>query len=418
MTWANNLLTASFRGVPFDVQSVDGEADRALARHAYPYKDGNDIEDMGRRSRRFSFKAIFYGDDYEIRLQKFLAALDERGPGVLVHPVYGNIEKAQVCGYKDRHQAEDVDACIVAVEFEESIPSQPFFSRQLSGQKADAVGAAALAASAASGKVLADKFASLVGLGDTGALSALARINALRSQAVGFLTNLKAQVGGVISSISNPIRAAIGFVADVTALTQSIIDAVPNELEYLQNYAQSTLNKVDSLLSDPFAAWKASTSAPTYPVSTLQLKADSQILETHILTERAAVKSQVVGLVLASEADEPTMTPQQIESLTNNARESINDAIAAARARYGVEESRAITEPLKTLALTVQEAGRAVILARPPLVVRKVEAPVPLRLLAHHWYGDHTRSLELQRLNNLRLPNAINAGDSLNAYSK
>ena len=418
MTWANNLQTASFRSIVFDVVSTEDDAERALARHSYPYKDGDDIEDMGRRARRFSIKAIFHGDDYEQRLQKFIAVLDLPGPGVLVHPVFGNIEKAQAARYSVRHHAEDVDSCTVSLEFEESVPSQPFFSRQLSSQKADAVGAAALAASFASGKVLADKFASLVGLGDTGALSALARINALRSQAVGFLTNLKAQVGGVISSISNPIAAAIGFVADVTSLTQSIIDVVPNELEHLLNYAQSTLNKVDSLLSDPFAAWKATTSAPTYPVSTLQLKADSQVLETHILTERAAVKSQVVGLVLASESTEPTLTPQQIEILVNNARESINDAIEAARARYGVEEARSITEPLKTLALTVQEAGRAVIHAKPPMVSRTVDAPSPLRLLAHRWYGDHTRAPELLRLNNLRLPNEVKAGDMLNAYSK
>lgn len=418
MSWKDNLLEASFRGIVFDVISTDDDAERAHARHEYPYQDGGDVEDMGRHVRLFKLRAIIFGDDYEQRLQKLIAALDEPGPGVLVHPVFGNIDHALACGYRIRHHAEEVDSCTISLDFEESVPAQPFFSRQLSSQKADAVGFVAIAASAASGSVLASQFGALTALGDTGQLSALSRINALRGQSVAFLTGLKSSLGGVVSSIANPVRASIAFVADVTTLTHSIIDVVPNNLEFLQNYTRSTLNKVDSLLSDPAASWKALQMDDTYPISVKQRQADTQILTTHIAVERASLKSQVAGLVLASEAAEPTMTPQQIEGLVAETRASINDAIAAARARYGVEEARAITEPLKTLALNVQEAGKAIIMARPPMVSRKVEAPAPLRLLAHRWYGDHSRASELLRLNNLRLPNLISAGDTLNGYSR
>ncbi|WP_295756004.1 DNA circularization N-terminal domain-containing protein [Undibacterium sp.] len=421
MTWANNLLTASFRDIEFDTISTDDAAPRALARHSYPYQDGEDIEDMGRNARKFSVQAIFFGDDYQDRLKEFTDVLDERGSGVLVHPIFGNIDRAQVVEYRVKHEADSVDSCTVSIEFEESTTSQPFFSRQLSSQKADAVDSAADDAANASAGVMTSEVNDLQEQADTGALSALARVNALRGQAVAFLTNINAEVRGIVASISDPIRGVISFVADITSLTQSLIDIVPNELEFLQNYAQSVFGRADRLLSPSsvvLASSSAAVATSTYPVPTAQLLADTQILTTHIAVQRAVIKSQVISLVLASESIEPTLTPKQIETLVTTARAAINDAIIAARVRYGVDNCRRITEPLKTLALAVQESGRAVILARPPLVTRTLDAPAPLRVLAHRWYGDHTRSVELIRLNNLRLPNALNAGDVINVYTK
>jgi prophage DNA circulation protein len=412
MTWALNLLPASFRGVEFDILSTDDEADRALARHAYPYRDGEDIEDMGRRARRISIKAIFYGDDYESRLQAFIEALDEADSGTLVHPVFGVMDDVQAAGYKIHHDAETIDSCTISIEFEESTTAQPFFSRQLASQKADAIGLSALAASAASGNVLAAAFGALAALNTLGALS---RIAALRACTVGFLLALNAVARGVVSSITNPVRMGVAFVADVAALTNALINVVPDELDRLHHYAQSTMRQIDSLLTVGVSTYGA---AVTYPVSTAQLLADQQVLTAHVAVERASANAQLVGLVLASESIDPTMTPQQIESLINAVRRAINEAVDAVRARYGVEECRAITEPLKTLALNVQEAGRSVILARPPMVARKVDAPTPLRLLAHVWYGDHARSAEILRLNNLRVPNTISAGEVLNVYSR
>lgn len=427
MTWTNNLLIASFHGIEFDIVSIDDNAPRALARHSYPYQDGADVEDMGRDARRISVQAIFFGEDYEVRLQAFIKALEKRGSDVLVHPVFGKIAHVQVVEYHVHHDGENRDQCTISIEFEESVPAQPFFSRQLASQKADAIDTAATSTVAASAGVLVGQFNMLTALADTGALNALARLNALRGQAVMLLTNLNAEVRGIVSSIADPIRSAIGFVADVTALTQSLIDIVPNDLGFLQNYAQSVFGRVDRLLSPSIVSATSIAasgsggsvvSATTYPVSTAQLTADTQVLITHIAVQRAVIKSQVVGLVLASESIEPTLTPQQVESLVTVVRAAISDAIAAARVRYGIDDCRRITEPLKTLALTVQESGRAVILARSPLIARVIDAPAPLRLLAHRWYGDHTRSLELLRLNNLRMPNALNTGDVLNVYSK
>jgi prophage DNA circulation protein len=80
--------------------------------------------------------------------------------------------------------------------------------------------------------------------------------------------------------------------------------------------------------------------------------------------------------------------------------------------------ARAITEPLKDLALVLQKAALAIIERRPPLIFRTLDGAGNLRLIAHLWYGDHSRAPELARLNNLRLPNALNKGDVLRGYAK
>lgn len=441
MTWENNLLPASFRGVEFDILSIDDDAQRALARHAYPYTDGVDIEDMGREGRHVSVRAIFYGDDYEQRLQEFIAALDERGAGDLVHPVFGAMDQMQVNSYRISHQAEMPDSCAVNIEFEESVTGAPFFDRTLASQKADAIDVAADEAEDASNTVVEDECNALTANSDSISLS---RISAMRQQAVTFLMTLNNEVHGVITSITDPIRNVLGFVADVTALTQSLVDIVPNELEYLQNFANANFNRIDRLLSpasltpffsrtssvpDSYSAWLSSvtnmnatqaTASPvsSYPVSAAQSLADTQILATHIAVECAVTKSRILSQVLASEADTPTLTPPQIEQLVNNVRASINAAMLQARTRYNLEQSRAITEPLKNLAFNIQESARSIINAKPPMIMKSAESALPLRVLAHRWYGDHTRALELQRLNNLRQPNQINAGDQLNAYAK
>lgn len=457
MTWENSLLPASFRDIEFDMLSVDDDATRALARHSYPYTDGADIEDMGREARRSSVRAIFFGDDYEDRLQAFLKVLDQTGAGVLVHPVFGVMEQMQVSSYRISHTAEAPDSCTINIEFEESVTALPFFDRDLASQKTDEVDAAADDVDSANAAALAAETGKLEASADAGSMSALSRISALRQQAVGLLLCVKNELSAVLTSITDPIRNVLGFVADVTAMAQQIVDLVPDEIEFLQNFATSNFQKIDRLFTLPtiagvttsgssiplaapvgYQAWAASNAATAvtpvvslasqsstyippssvYPVSPAQSLADTQILTTYLAVQRAVLKSRILANVLASEVAAPNLTPRQVEQLVTTVRASINEAISQTKARYSLEQARQLTEPLKTLAFKVQESGRTVINARPPLVVRTVDSKAPLRLLAHIWYGDQGRALELQRLNNLRKPNMINTGDRLNAYAK
>ncbi len=88
---AVKLLQASFRGVPFHVSSVELEAGRRTVVHEYPQRDKPYVEDIGRATRKVSFTAFLVGDDYITQAQAFIAAVEKKGPGTLVHPHLGEM---------------------------------------------------------------------------------------------------------------------------------------------------------------------------------------------------------------------------------------------------------------------------------------------------------------------------------------
>lgn len=139
MAWADTLLDASFRGVTFDCLRTQDSAQRDTASHEYPYLDGADVEDLGRKARHITMSAVFFGKDYENRLQTFIKELDKPGHGELIHPVFGSIKQAQLTDYQVGHDADNPDYCTVELTFVEATPGNPFFVQQLPAQKAEAV---------------------------------------------------------------------------------------------------------------------------------------------------------------------------------------------------------------------------------------------------------------------------------------
>ena len=83
---------ASFRGVPFDVTSSSLEIGRRTITHEYPYVTDPTIEDMGQSPRRFNIQAFISGEDYLNRYKELITAIEQEGPGELIHPELGRIQ--------------------------------------------------------------------------------------------------------------------------------------------------------------------------------------------------------------------------------------------------------------------------------------------------------------------------------------
>lgn len=413
MAWTNTLLEASFRGVTFNCIRTDDSADRATAEHSYPYVDGADVEDLGRGARKVSIEAIFFGDDYEQQLKEFIQVLDVAGEGDLTHPVFGMMF-VQLNSYRIHHEADNVDQASVSLEFTESTPSQPFFDRKVASQKADVItqqGAVAVAAATTAVGAVVDKLH---------AANPLAALDALRKSMTAPLFAALAVAQGVLASGLDVLAYPRAWANDVSALVNGVLD--------LQDFAKRSaadwaVVKANLTLFDVF-------SAP--PVATLTSPAPSPIVSSSVPTEAQAQAATAVtvqlnsavglanatALVLLQESASPTLSPREIETMANDTRASVEATIANIRAIYPLEVSRAMVDPLKETALAVTAAARAVIAARPPLVIRTVTLPGNLRLQAHRMYGDHTRADELLRLNPVRLPNFIATGDKLYAYAE
>lgn len=88
---SDNLRQASFRGVPFQVDDAGLGAGRRTQLHEYPQRDKPWVEDLGRAARELTFDAFVIGPDYVEQANRLLAALEEAGPGSLVHPWFGTL---------------------------------------------------------------------------------------------------------------------------------------------------------------------------------------------------------------------------------------------------------------------------------------------------------------------------------------
>lgn len=91
----NTNLQASFRGIPFFIETNNQSNGRVLAIHKIPGRDNPYIADLGRKNRPFSINGRVIGDDYIDQLKNLQTASEIAGPGQLVDPDFGN--KMVVC---------------------------------------------------------------------------------------------------------------------------------------------------------------------------------------------------------------------------------------------------------------------------------------------------------------------------------
>jgi prophage DNA circulation protein len=354
---------------------------------------------MGFGPWRTSVQAIFYGDDYETRLQEFLAILLQPGSGELIHPVFGSFPGVLATKPHIKHDADSPDQAQVSIDFVQSIPSSPFFSYGLVSQKAEAVaqhGTLATAAATNSASSLIERLH---------AANPLAGLDALRDKLTAPILAITSSISVVLSGL-DVLAYPRAWGNDISAMVGGLLDARDWSQQLEADWA-SIKSKLDSFSIFSTPATSGSDAAEVHAINAVAVT---------IQVNTAVGLANAASYVLASEAITSTLPPSQIEAICNAGRIAIEAAMEQVRVVYGIEQSRTITEPLKDQALALQEAGRAIIEARPPLILRTVDAPGNMRLLAHLWYGDHTRAPELYRLNGARSP-FVNAGDSIRAYA-
>jgi prophage DNA circulation protein len=117
MSWDTQLDTASFGGVEFEVLSINDDISRRrIAQHKYPYRDGADLDDMGREPRNTKLSVIFHGEQYELSLGAFLDVVDQGETATFRHPILGQWE-ARATVNSMQHSPDDRDAVTLDVEF-------------------------------------------------------------------------------------------------------------------------------------------------------------------------------------------------------------------------------------------------------------------------------------------------------------
>jgi prophage DNA circulation protein len=125
MSWKEKLLPASWRNVPFGVDTSDLSGGRRTSDHSFPERDGGYTEDHGRDRREFSLQGYVLGPDYMTGRDALIDACELGGSGVLVHPYYGKIT-AKVTNYRVHEESASGGIAIFTLTFKrEEFNSQP-----------------------------------------------------------------------------------------------------------------------------------------------------------------------------------------------------------------------------------------------------------------------------------------------------
>lgn len=447
MAWQNTLLPASFRNVSFEIVCTSDDFERSIVTHEYPYIDGANVEDMGRKARRILLTAVFYGDDYEARLQTTLQALEIAGSAELIHPVFGSIQ-AQFIRANIPHDALQPDYAKITLEFIEAKLRSPLFGKTLPSQQADVINQKADSVLDAAKNRFESDFL------------AVAKLQALLRERLSIdmlntienMQKLVSQITGMrncSSSTSSYLNKPASFVDELTGGFISRLSAIFTPMNLRAAYAGAEIinrntnenysnaaaigyvrGSIASVWKTPIAHLRQpllilpddTISLPNAPLVTTITPDGSTIqpfLRMHLKLQETLAIAGAAAQVFAMDAVNSVLTPADIEIIVTDARYAINESMTKARAIYpDILQSRPLTEPLKSLALAIADVAEKLIRARPPFINRQVDQPANLHLLAHLWYGDYRRADELLRLNpQISNPNFVPNGAILKAYS-
>lgn len=437
MAWETDLQDASFRGVAFDIINTRDSMQRDIAQHEYPYRDGANIDDLGAKPRSLQCQAVFFGDDYESRLQAFMAALYTRGPGELIHPVFGVMPDMLCYVYQVNHEAENPDYCTVDLQFLQDGLDVEFFVREWPLSQADAIFNQA--------QGILDNAATLLDNAMKPLRTArqyLARDKALGVTALNMVAVLRGDITGFISSTTDFVNFPSAFMNDIqSALSLQSSAAMSSISSDSAVYASAPAVVIADWAAvktqaDEVAALPAGlvTGDVTASVEMPANVTTSDIRELIAMTmiSVAIELAQQASDLLSDETITASLSPDDISLIAGDARQAVQNAIDSVRSTWAAEmenvsssatsialQYQPVIDGLRDTALSLQSMAVALINARPPMIQRTVASATNLHLLAHLWYGDYTRASELKLLNpSLRDPNHIIPGDVLNGYAE
>lgn len=442
--WAIPVQQASFRGVDFEVLSVADDFQRDIAKHAYPFVNGEEVEEMGLQARQVQLQAVFFGKGYYIELQRFLTMVQAKGAGVLVHPILGRLPNMVLVSSHLRHEAENVNYVSLDLTFTESVPLKPIF--YLEG---------GLVSRFERFFRQLDRLLSLGANAYRQAMLAVALVQPARSRFMRMWTALHAGYIELTALFTpdqgqSPRRLSLPVGNPQPAITQTINDltaVIQTGLTQRANLPSLTLRtQFDEMTRAVDEVMQRVKQLPAHNMKRAKREADLTALSVNLtLADLAELKVMVqisctatlceLGMEVLEESYQ-TMTPIDIDYLCQSLRQSLADSIQAvrewqemphlqpldvARTTQGDDEVRLhqLIEAMRNLAHDVALIGLNAINQKPPLSVRVCPLNGTLHQVAHAFYGDYRRAGELLRLNpQLHNPNFIRQGELMNAYSE
>ncbi|QLB14062.1 hypothetical protein A6B39_00650 [Mannheimia granulomatis] len=449
--WTMPIQQASFKGVRFDVISVDDSFERAIVPHAYPFVNGADIEDMGLNQQTVRLQAVLYGEGYYADYQAFLAMVQKRGVGVLVHPVRGRMPNMMLLSANLHHDAENVNYVSLDLNFAEASEMQPIFVFENSllskidkyllqiesfMEKVTAWWAKNMEMVVAAHNVkkrLMSQWSAIFYTGEQ-LFSLLDFDNSLYDLPLGVSkTSFLPQSGEAIGLFFKAFKRVINqgqFSAGLSV--KSVFNDLVRDFDEVSKIPRLLKTKQSQRITSAAQFFKQRDRQAQGYLATQFTEADLKPLACALQLMSSAVLTQTAVQMI--EAQSEAMTPDEIEYITTQARLSLLKSLNWVRSmQKESQQNLAVNEPnnglytathelsemLRNSASDLMQIALAAINQKPPLIVKAVEMSGTLPQVAHAFYGDYERADELLRLNpHIRQPNFIEQGTLLNCYSE
>lgn len=103
--WLKTLFKASYKGVPFWVETDEESGGRRVVQHQFPMRDLPFLEDLGEDLRNFNVSAYVASDRADDEAASLVAICATRGAGTLVLPLHGSLNVR--CLSFDRERSKD-----------------------------------------------------------------------------------------------------------------------------------------------------------------------------------------------------------------------------------------------------------------------------------------------------------------------
>lgn len=399
MSWRDRYLTASFRGVEFQVKQHGASYGRRQVIYEYPNRDRPSTEDLGRRGREFSLDAYVIGEDYDLQRDRLIDACEAAGSGELVHPYLGHMDV--VCN--SLSVSEDTDEMRMArftLTFAESgVDAYP--TTEKSGVEAVTLAAQDTTTAAT------DRFASQWTVDGMPAFVTDAGIASVKS--------LSAFFDGLTVNAQGPAQTFAAFLGDVAQLKDQAVELVmqPSTLaSHVLDLIGQVRDAYGDLAATVLGALHRQHSAPA-PDSFVGTPSRQQV------ATNAARFGGLVRLIALPElckdavtrADDPSVDGFGTQEDAVAARDTLIDTIDDEMEAIGLDDASYVA--LAQLRADVVQSLPSPSFQLPRLMHYTPPATTPSLMIAQHLYGDSGRATEIVARNGLAYPGFVPGGTPL-----
>ena len=435
MSWKDRLRPASFRGVPFFVETDEAEYGRRQVTHTAALVDVPTLEDLGRAADVFQVDGYLIGEDYDVVLQQLIEAIrDVAGPGRLVHPRYGE-KTVGASGFRVRHQNSEGRMCRFVVTFGEagelSQPVEGVDSINVLASRSDAI-------QGASSDSFLDKFKAAdfpqfvrdaaantletVGEYLQAPSSFLSETFSQASEVFGVVTDTVDAVSDVVSSYQREVSSFIGGISGLISVPTSLAGSLVSLVARIRpTYGSGAGAMLSGLVSSLPHIPAGNSSMPSATSSDDPENPETPVLKAVLTPSRAQIATNQEAIV---QLVRQTAVAELAVVAASKSYETVEEAVAARDVVADMLDIEAEITMDDVVYQQLVQARTEVVQALPAadqsysrLVPYSPPMTLPALVIAQTLYGDGSEADQIVSKNSVRHPGFVTGGQTLQVLS-